>query len=151
MDLFVRNNIINFSCSFCGSLYQIKGSFVLNFASLFTYKFLIFVLLLLLSGLEAMEAALELEKKVNKSLLDLHKVADSHGDFQVLRTGSLRQCCLCLHRYTSLPDKCRKYYGVMPCIFNGSVIFIEICGVGDEICAYPWKVVVRVSKEVISR
>lgn len=38
---------------------------------------------LLLSGLEAMEAALELEKKVNKSLLDLHKVADSHGDFQV--------------------------------------------------------------------
>ena len=33
-----------------------------------------------------MEAALELEKKVNKSLLDLHKVADSHGDFQVRKT-----------------------------------------------------------------
>ena len=97
----------------------IKGSFVLNSASLFTYKFLIFVLLLLLSGLEAMEAALELEKKVNKSLLDLHKVADSHGDFQVMRTESLfyRQCCLCLHRYTSLPDKCRKYYGVVPYIY----------------------------------
>ena len=35
------------------------------------------------AGLEAMETALELEKKVNQSLLDLHKVADSHGDFQV--------------------------------------------------------------------
>merc|ERR1712112_207487 len=30
--------------------------------------------------LEAMEAALELEKTVNQSLLDLHKVSDGHGD-----------------------------------------------------------------------
>jgi len=30
--------------------------------------------------LEAMEAALELEKTVNQSLLDLHKVSDSKGD-----------------------------------------------------------------------
>merc|ERR1711872_1142174 len=29
---------------------------------------------------EAMEAALELEKTVNQSLLDLHKVSDGHGD-----------------------------------------------------------------------
>lgn len=36
-----------------------------------------------------MEAALELEKKVNKSLLDLHKVADSHGDFQVRTSNSI--------------------------------------------------------------
>ena len=35
------------------------------------------------SGLEAMEAALALEKTVNQSLLDLHKVADGHGDAQV--------------------------------------------------------------------
>jgi len=35
------------------------------------------------SGLEAMEAALALEKTVNQSLLDLHKVADSHGDAQM--------------------------------------------------------------------
>lgn len=35
------------------------------------------------SGLEAMEAALHLEKTVNQSLLDLHKVADTHGDAQV--------------------------------------------------------------------
>lgn len=35
------------------------------------------------SGLEAMEAALQLEKTVNQSLLDLHKVADTHGDAQV--------------------------------------------------------------------
>jgi hypothetical protein len=30
-----------------------------------------------------MEAALALEKSVNQALLDLHKVADSHGDAQV--------------------------------------------------------------------
>ena len=46
-------------------------------STFFLFAFFIIV------GLEAMEAALELEKKVNKSLLDLHKVADSHGDFQV--------------------------------------------------------------------
>lgn len=34
------------------------------------------------SGLEAMEAALELEKTVNQSLLDLHNVASTHGDPQ---------------------------------------------------------------------
>jgi len=34
------------------------------------------------SGLEAMEAALELEKTVNQSLLDLHAVATSHNDPQ---------------------------------------------------------------------
>ncbi len=32
------------------------------------------------SGLEAMQAALELEKNVNQSLLDLHSVASNHGD-----------------------------------------------------------------------
>ena len=41
------------------------------------------------AGLEAMETALELEKKVNQSLLDLHKVADAHGDFQVRSTPDL--------------------------------------------------------------
>merc|ERR1712150_202189 len=35
------------------------------------------------SGLEAMETALSLEKSVNQSLLDLHKIADSHGDAQM--------------------------------------------------------------------
>nr|AGT99284.1 ferritin [Ruditapes philippinarum] len=35
------------------------------------------------TGLEAMEAALALEKSVNQALLDLHKVADSHGDAQM--------------------------------------------------------------------
>ena len=34
------------------------------------------------SGLEAMEAALELEKTVNQSLLDLHSVASQHNDPQ---------------------------------------------------------------------
>ena len=35
------------------------------------------------SGLEAMEAALELEKTVNQSLLDLHAVATKNSDPQV--------------------------------------------------------------------
>jgi ferritin heavy chain len=35
------------------------------------------------SGQEAMQAALELEKTVNQALLDLHKIADNHGDFHV--------------------------------------------------------------------
>lgn len=33
--------------------------------------------------LQAMQAALQLERDVNQALLDLHKVADTHGDFQV--------------------------------------------------------------------
>ena len=36
------------------------------------------------SGLEAMEAALELEKTVNQSLLDLHQLAATHNDVQFL-------------------------------------------------------------------
>merc|ERR1712226_499117 len=35
------------------------------------------------TGLDAMQAALALEKNVNQSLLDLHKLADSHGDAQM--------------------------------------------------------------------
>ena len=35
------------------------------------------------SGLEAMQAALELEKYMNQTLLDLHKTANKHDDFQV--------------------------------------------------------------------
>ncbi len=34
--------------------------------------------------LEAMQAALQLERDVNQALLDLHKIADRHGDGQVL-------------------------------------------------------------------
>uniref|UniRef100_A0A3Q2VWS1 Ferritin n=1 Tax=Haplochromis burtoni TaxID=8153 RepID=A0A3Q2VWS1_HAPBU len=32
------------------------------------------------SGLEAMQCALQLEKKVNQALLDLHKLASQHND-----------------------------------------------------------------------
>lgn len=35
------------------------------------------------TGLEAMQAALTLEKSVNQSLLDLHAVADKHNDYQL--------------------------------------------------------------------
>lgn len=35
------------------------------------------------TGLEAMEAALALEKHVNQALIDLHKLADSHDDGQM--------------------------------------------------------------------
>ena len=34
------------------------------------------------SALEAIQAALALEKNVNQSLLDLHACADSHNDYQ---------------------------------------------------------------------
>ena len=37
------------------------------------------------SGLEAMEAALVLEKTVNQALLDLHTISDNHNDFHVRR------------------------------------------------------------------
>ena len=36
------------------------------------------------NGLEALEAALQLEKTVNQALLDLHKTADKHGDAQMM-------------------------------------------------------------------
>jgi len=35
------------------------------------------------TGLDAMQVTLGLEKSVNQSLLDLHKVADNHGDAQM--------------------------------------------------------------------
>lgn len=35
------------------------------------------------SGLDAMQAALALEKNVNQSILDLHKLAENHGDSQM--------------------------------------------------------------------
>ena len=35
------------------------------------------------SGLDAIQAALALEKTVNQSLLDLHKIAEKHGDPQM--------------------------------------------------------------------
>merc|ERR1712117_919973 len=35
------------------------------------------------SALSAVEASLELEKKVHESLLEMHKLADSHGDAQL--------------------------------------------------------------------
>lgn len=38
------------------------------------------------TGLEAMQTALSLEKNVNQALLDLHKIADTHGDAQVNKT-----------------------------------------------------------------
>jgi len=36
------------------------------------------------TGLEAMQVALTLEKNVNQSLLDLHKIGDKHGDAQFM-------------------------------------------------------------------
>lgn len=37
------------------------------------------------TGLEAMQDALELEKTVNRALLDLHKIANDNNDFQVIK------------------------------------------------------------------
>lgn len=36
------------------------------------------------TGLDAMQVALSLEKSVNQSLLDLHELAASHSDGQVI-------------------------------------------------------------------
>lgn len=36
------------------------------------------------TGLEAMQTALALEKNVNQTLLDLHGLASTHGDAQVM-------------------------------------------------------------------
>ena len=49
----------------------------------------------LFAGLEAMEAALALEKKVNQSLLDLHKTADNHNDYQVGLRSKVNDGLLC--------------------------------------------------------
>jgi len=35
------------------------------------------------TGLDALQAALELEKSINQALMDLHEVADGHGDTQM--------------------------------------------------------------------
>merc|ERR1712126_538474 len=35
------------------------------------------------TAMEAIEASLQLEKTVNESLLNMHKMADSHGDAQM--------------------------------------------------------------------
>ncbi len=53
------------------------------------------------TGLEAMQAALALEKSVNQSLLDLHATAGKHNDPQVslLRgvVGFVEACIVDLH------------------------------------------------------
>ncbi|CAH8500829.1 unnamed protein product [Dicrocoelium dendriticum] len=51
------------------------------------------------SGLEAMETALELEKTVNKSLLELHTIASNHNDAQF--TDFLEGHISGMHKYTS--------------------------------------------------
>ena len=45
------------------------------------------------SGLEAMQDALELEKSMNKSLIELHKTANKHNDYQV-SAAAARSCPL---------------------------------------------------------
>ena len=154
MDLFARNNIINFSCSFCGSLYQIKGSFVLNFASLFTYKFLIFVLLLLCQVLRLWRQPWSWRRRSTRAFLTCTR-------WQIhMETSRYWEPSL----FFFIDNVVSVYIDIHHCQINvGNIMelcliflmaqwfFTEICGVGDEICAYPWKVVVRVSKEVISR
>ena len=51
------------------------------------------------TGLEAMQAALQLEKSINQSLLDLHKCSEVNGDAEVTSLppplshgASLRAC-----------------------------------------------------------
>lgn len=62
------------------------------------------------SGLDAMQASLELEKSVNQALLDLHKLATDHNDAQVSnvvppggplrkRESKTRECMLRLYSW----------------------------------------------------
>ena len=48
------------------------------------------------SGLEAMQTAMDLEKTVNQALLDLRKLADTHGDANVSSLQSLTPFLLSL-------------------------------------------------------
>ena len=48
------------------------------------------------TSLDAMQSALNLEKNVNQSLLDLHKVSASHDDAQVRAFGRVcASACVC--------------------------------------------------------
>ena len=55
------------------------------------------------SGLEAMQEALELEKFMNQTLLDLHKTANKHSDFQVYTIAytASPHALVCLASFTS--------------------------------------------------
>ena len=44
------------------------------------------------TALDAMKAAQELERTVNQSLLDLHKLADSHNDYHVSESQYYLRC-----------------------------------------------------------
>ena len=54
------------------------------------------------TGLEAMQAALELEKSINQALLDLHKIANDNGDFQVATSSPISS-----HNRLSVSYGCR--------------------------------------------
>lgn len=56
------------------------------------------------NGLEALEAALELEKTVNQALLDLHKIADEHNDSNVSTTLSLHSMPSHSHLSSQMTD-----------------------------------------------
>ena len=68
------------------------------------------------TGLDAMQAAMELEKAVNKALLDLHKVADKHSDFMVsfgfIAESGLsgkQEVILLFVQFSTLIEKCNYY------------------------------------------
>ena len=65
------------------------------------------------TSLDAMQSALNLEKNVNQSLLDLHKVAASHDDAQVCVCLWACLCaCLCACVRASV---CSEDMGVLLC------------------------------------
>ena len=56
-----------------------------------------------------MQAALQLEKNVNQSLLDLHKVADKYNDYQVLVLSRFLMIYIYLYIFLkkNSQDKCQ--------------------------------------------
>jgi len=82
------------------------------------------------SGLEAMQAALALEKNVNQSLLDLHKLADSHGDAQMTDFIEANYLTEQVEGIKQLSDYCTNLKRVGPGL--GEYIFDKETLGGDE-------------------
>lgn len=74
------------------------------------------------SGLEAMQCALQLEKKVNQALLDLHKLASDHVDPHVSLLG-VGGC-----------ERSRCYVKVLLCSTETLILWFSFCS-----CVTFWR------------
>ena len=94
------------------------------------------------TGLDAMQAAMELEKAVNKALLDLHKVADKHSDFMVSlalsrnlvkwQAGSGMRQAVCDFSNVPVPRECKTSSLALT---NLIVLFVQFLRAVFESCS----------------